>query len=65
MGVDGIKVAEQNHIPVGIRRMQVGQNLPGHPLCPAIGIGCRLLAFSSVMGISGQDCHRLVADEER
>ncbi len=43
MRSDGVEVAEQHDIPLGVCRVEVGQDLLDHPLRPAIGVCGRLL----------------------
>ena len=40
---DGVEVAEKDDVPLGVCRVEVGEDLLDHPLGPAIGVGCGLL----------------------
>ena len=40
---DGVEVAEQHDVPLGVGRVEVGEDLLYHPLGPAVGVGAGLL----------------------
>ena len=43
MGADGVEVAEQHNVPLGVGGVNVHKDLLNHPLGPAIGVGRGLL----------------------
>ncbi len=39
MRADRVEIAQKDNVPFRLRRLQIGQNLLEHTLCPSVGVG--------------------------